>query len=170
MGSPNAPSTTSALQARALRLLAQREHSRAELRRKLAIHAPPDSPEILERVLDRLQDTGLQDEQRSADAVVRRRSSRLGAARLQSELRGSGLAPDAIAQALGNLTATERERALAVWQKKFGCVPVDARETARQLRFLLGRGFSAEVARQVVPRAGGVDTDADAPPGEAEPG
>ena len=39
--------------------------------------------------------------------------------------------------------------------------PADARERDRQLRFLLGRGFDAELARRVI-RRGGVSEDDDA--------
>ena len=44
-----------------------------------------------------------------------------------------------------------------VWRKKFGQVPVDAADKARQMRFLAGRGFGAETARRVL--AGGYDED-----------
>ena len=41
-------------------------------------------------------------------------------------------------------------RARAVWGRKFGCLAEDAAARARQMRFLAGRGFSAEVIRRVV--------------------
>jgi regulatory protein len=55
------------------------------------------------------------------------------------------------------LRSSELDRARAVWQGRFGAVPADARERARQMRFLAGRGFSAEVIRSVV--AGPSDAD-----------
>ncbi|MFM6989780.1 MAG: hypothetical protein ACKOWD_00505 [Rhodoferax sp.] len=42
------------------------------------------------------------------------------------------------------------ERAREVWRKKFGAAPQDAQERSKQVRFLMTRGFTAEVVRRVV--------------------
>ena len=44
----------------------------------------------------------------------------------------------------------EPTRAAAIWHSKFGHAPRDAREWARQARFLQGRGFSGEVIRRLL--------------------
>ena len=44
----------------------------------------------------------------------------------------------------------ELERACHLWARKFGNVPADAREWARQARFLQFRGLSSEVVRKVL--------------------
>jgi len=62
----------------------------------------------------------------------------------------------AIAEAVQGLQATEIERARAVWQRRFGTPPQDVNERARQVRFLLARGFSGAVAARVL-RGGGDD-------------
>ncbi|MEI7784993.1 MAG: recombination regulator RecX [Betaproteobacteria bacterium] len=136
------------LKGRALRLLAGREHSRAELERKLAEHA--QDPDELTRILDDLQAKGFINEARVVESVVHRRSERLGSARIAHELRGKGLAPEVVAQAVGQLQASELERARALWSRKFGQAPSEAKEQARQMRFLLSRGFNAEVVRKVL--------------------
>lgn len=143
------------LKARALRLLAAREHSRLELERKLRPHET--GPGELAVVLDALQAKGFISDERVADSVVNRRAARLGAARVRAELQAKGLDEAVVRQAVDALRATERDRALAVWRRKFGQPPVDAAERARQMRFLAARGFSPDVLRQVV--SGGNDGD-----------
>ena len=69
------------LKGRALRYLAAREHSRAELLRKLAPHAQERSE--IEQVLDDLQAKGFISEERVAASVLRQRAARLGDRRLR---------------------------------------------------------------------------------------
>lgn len=142
------------LKGRALRLLSGREHSRAELERKLKSFE--EEPDTLARVLDELQAKGFISEQRVIESVLHRRAAKLGTARIKQELQGKGLDPAAINEALAGLHATERERALAVWRKKFGAPPLDAQDAARQMRFLAARGFGGDVIRRVV---GGANDD-----------
>lgn len=142
------PSSTLSLKGRALRYLSGREHSRAELARKLGAYCE-EAGEI-ERVLDELQAHGFLSDARFVESVVHRRASRMGAARVKQELQAKGLAPEQIRAAVQGLQATELARAQAVWQQRFGQPASDAKEQARQMRFLLTRGFSAEVVRQVV--------------------
>jgi len=136
------------LKGRALRLLAGREHSRAELERKLAEHT--QDQDELARILDDLQTKGFINEARVVESVLHRRSARLGSARIAHELRGKGLAPEAIAQATRQLQASELERARTLWARKFGQPATEPKEQARQSRFLLSRGFNAEVVRKVL--------------------
>jgi regulatory protein len=139
---------TLSLKGRALQLLAQREHSRAELLRKLAAYE--QSQGQLQAILDELQAKGFINEERVIESVVHRRASKLGAARIRQELQAKGLPPEAMAQALAQLKGTEMERAREVWQRKFGQAATDPKEHARQTRFLMSRGFAAEVVRKIV--------------------
>jgi regulatory protein len=136
------------LKGRALRLLSGREHSRAELERKLASHE--DQPGQLGRVLDELQAKGFIDHQRVADSLVHRRGAKLGAARIRHELQSKGLDPELVAQTVAALRATELQRAHEVWQRKFGRSPSDAAERGKQTRFLTARGFAPEIVRRVI--------------------
>jgi regulatory protein len=136
------------LKGRALRLLAGREHSRAELERKLKAHET--EPGELARALDELDAKGFINEQRVIESVVHRRSARLGAARVKQELQAKGLDPAAVAEAVAGLRGTEVQRAREVWRKKFGSPPADAAERGKQMRFLLARGFGAEAIHRVV--------------------
>jgi regulatory protein len=136
------------LKGRALRLLSGREHSRAELERKLKNFE--EEPGSLAQALDELQAKGFISEQRVIESVVHRRAAKLGTARIKQELQGKGLDPAAVSAALVGLKASEHERALAVWRKKFGTPPVDAPAAAKQMRFLAARGFGGDVIRRVV--------------------
>lgn len=141
------------LKGRALRLLSGREHSRAELERKLKRFEEESGS--LARALDELQAKGFIDEQRVVDSVLHRRAAKLGAARVQQELAAKGLPQEAIRDAVAVLQATELERARDVWRKKFGAPPANASERGKQQRFLAARGFAAEAIRRVV--SGGDD-------------
>jgi regulatory protein len=142
------PGAQLSLKGRALRLLGNREHSRTELERKLAPHE--QEPGQLQRVLDELQAKGFIDEQRVVDSLLHRRAPRLGASRIRHELQAKGVPPALVAQAVTALGRTELQRAREVWQRRFGEVAGDAKERARQARFLAARGFSGEVIRRVV--------------------
>jgi regulatory protein len=143
------------LKGRALRLLGGREHSRAELERKLAPHE--QEPGQLQRVLDELQAKGFICEERVMESVLNRRAAKLGAGRIRQELMEKGLGAELVGQAMQQLRGTELERAREVWQRKFGAIPQDAAERARQARFLASRGFGGEVIRRVL--AGGAEEE-----------
>lgn len=136
------------LKGRALRLLAGREHSRAELQTKLASYE--QEPGELQRALDELQAKGFISEQRVVESVLHRRAARLGAGRVKQELQAKGVSAEAIAEAVDRLRGSETERAREVWRKKFGEPAADPAGRARQMRFLAARGFGAEAIRRVV--------------------
>lgn len=139
------------LKARALRLLALREHTRAELHSKLARKLGEEESEAdIARTLDALERAGLINEERAAESLLHRRTARFGSARVLRDLRAQGTPEPLIKQAAETLRETELERARAVWQRKFGTPPQDAQERARQMRFLAARGFSFEIARRAI--------------------
>jgi regulatory protein len=144
----NKPGFQPSLKGRALRLLSQREHSRAELERKLAQHE--EVPGELAKALDELQARDFINDTRAVESVVYRRAAKLGAARVKQELAAKGLSGEAVAAALAGLRDTELSRAREVWRKKFDQPAADAQERAKQVRFLLARGFNAEVVRKIV--------------------
>lgn len=136
------------LKGRALKYLAAREHSRVELRRKLAPHA--ESAEQIEQALDELEARGLLSAQRFADSMLHRKAAKFGAARLQAELAQHQLPPDIAREAAQALRETEFDRAHALWVRRYGEIPETPEDKARQMRFLAGRGFSGDVIRRVV--------------------
>ncbi len=146
------PAVTLSLKGRALRALAAREHSRAELARKLASFET--EPGELAKVLDELCAKDFINEQRVADSLAYRRGAKLGTARVVQELKAKGVEPGAVLEAAAALKLTELERASEVWRKKFGAPAADAAGRMKQMRFLASRGFAPEVIRRAV---GGVD-------------
>jgi regulatory protein len=138
----------SELKSRAVRLLARREHTRAELAGKLAAHG---TREEIETVLAELQSSGLLSDARYAESYLRSHAGRLGAARLRQTLRSKGVDAElASAQIDAAGLPAEIDRAREVWAKKFSAPPADAREWARQARFLQSRGFAVDVIRRLL--------------------
>lgn len=150
MARPPPPS----LKARALRLLAQREHSRQELHHKLMRHV--QESDDLPALLDALEAKDFINAERVAESLIHRRAPRLGVQRLAQELRNKGIDEDLVRASVAELAATELPRAQAVWQQRFGAAgkATTTQELARQMRFLATRGFSADVVRKVVRQAG----------------
>ena len=141
------PLESLSLKGRALRLLSAREHSRAELERKLASHTP--DAETLSQTLDELSAKGFLRDERVVESVVHLRASRYGTQRVVNELQRKGLSSELIRQAQDGLQSTELQRAWDVWHRKYEGAPQDNAEKLRQMRFLASRGFSQEAIRRV---------------------
>ena len=152
------------LKGRALQLLAQRDQSRLELRRKLLRHARSASTPALDAsgggdedaeavaeidaLLDWLEANGFVSNERFAESRVHARQSRFGLLRIQSELgRHRVVLPPELEQ---SLAASELGRAAAVRARRFAALPADAAERARQSRFLLARGFAPELIHRLM--------------------
>jgi regulatory protein len=136
------------LKTRALGYLARREHSRLELERKLARHA--QTPEELSSMLDTLEQRGFLSAARVIEHVIHIRKDRFGSQRIMHELREKGIEENLITAALPNIKEAEQNNAREVWRRRFGVMPADAKERGRQIRFLMGRGFSAEAIHEVL--------------------
>ena len=134
----------------AVRLLAARECSRAELRRKLL--ARGGEAAVVEGVLDALAQRRLQSDARYAEQYVAQRAARgYGPARIRAELRERGIEDDVIADWLDERDPVWKDRLAAVARKRFGAAgPADFRDRARRARFLEYRGFGAELIRRVL--------------------
>lgn len=152
------------LRARALQYLARREYSRAELRGKLLPHVKTgedfglysdssgdsSGPADLDALLDDLTARGWLSDARAATQLLHAKRSRFGTQRIAHDLRQKGISEELVSAALPALKESELEAARSVWQRKFGALPQDAGEKARQIRFLQSRGFGFEVIFQVL--------------------
>ena len=136
------------LRGRALNYLARRDYTRSELQRKLAPHAEDQSE--LESLLEDLEKCGSLSEQRFVDQMVHARQGKYGSLRIAQELRSKGIADELIHSTVAQMKSGELVSARTVWTKKFGSLPMDAKQRAKQMRFLQSRGFSMEVIRRVV--------------------
>jgi len=136
------------LRERALGFLTRREYSRLELKRKLASHA--ESAFELEALLDDFSLRGWLSEQRFTEQIIHARSGKYGVQRIAQELKEKGVSAEAVAAVLPQLKENELETARAVWAKKFGALPSDANDRAKQMRFMASRGFSQNVIWKVL--------------------
>lgn len=139
------------LLAKAVTLLSRREHSEQDLRRKLAKYAE-DSQQI-DTVIARLQKENWQSDERFAENFVLSRQKRWGNQKILHSLRQHHLPLETVAILKESLRETELSRAQEVWERKFqGHYPTTPQEKAKQMRFLAGRGFSADVVYKVISR------------------
>ncbi|MGY4534260.1 regulatory protein [Pseudomonas sp. TE3786] len=133
----------------AMDLLARREHGRVELTRKLRQRGA--TPELIQPELDRLTEEGLLSESRYLESFVSYRArSGYGPVRIREELGQRGLARADIEQALRECGIDWREQMEEVWRRKFGEQPNDARERAKQGRFLAYRGYSMDMISRLL--------------------
>jgi regulatory protein len=127
------------LKARAMRLLARREHSRLELARKLSRIATEE--DNVDGVLDELSRKGWLSDARYAEHSVRAKARRYGPLKVAHELRCKGIGEETIAAAFHAAGVDGTADMQRVWSSRFSGKPVNDRERARQVRFLQGRGF-----------------------------
>lgn len=142
------PDTPAELRTRALRHLVRREHSRAELARKLAPHA--ESGAALETLLAALEAKKQLSDARYAEARARQLARKYGAARIEHDLRAKGIAEAAIAAATDAADASDLERAAAILRRKYRTPIASREERAKRARFLQGRGFSFDVIKSAL--------------------
>lgn len=142
------PPREPSLRERALRFLAAREHSRAELRRKLAPHA--ESAEALDILLDELTEKKQLSDERFAEARSHLLSRKYGASRIAHDLRSKGVSDEEAQAAMATARATDLERAREVYRRKFRTPPSSREDRARHMRFLQSRGFSFDVIKVVM--------------------
>ena len=142
------------LRERALRLLARREHSRAELARKL--ESTGFVQQDIAPLLDEFETKNWLSDRRFAESYVADHRARAGSVKLAYDLRQRGVSDAIIEVVLSENHDSELERAREVWKKKFGSSPTDRAEKARQMRFLQSRGFEADTIRRVIHDAANV--------------
>ena len=139
------------LRERAIGLLARREHSRAELARKLSAHTQDgDDGAEVETLLNDLERRKLLSDQRYAEARAHTLAPKYGRARIVQELRRQGVADATIRPIAAELKDSELERARETWRKRFGQLPQDSAERAKQYRFLQARGFPPELISRLL--------------------
>ena len=136
------------LKGRALRYLSMREHSRLELKRKLARHA--QEGDDLDALLDTLEAANWLSQERFSESLIHRRSARFGNSRIVAELQSHGVGGEALQELKAGLAEGEAARACEVWRRKFGEVATDAEQRNKQVRFLMQRGFSQRAVQAAI--------------------
>ena len=147
---------TVSLKAQAVRLLARREYARAELESRLA--ATGAARDEVRDVLDELTAVGLLSDERYARSITNQKAGRASSRNIASSLKAKGVGGDTIASAIAEAGIDDEAALVALWQRRFGRVPVDDREKARQVRFLQARGFSVSAILQLLRREGAAKT------------
>ena len=129
----------------AMDLLARREHGRVELTRKLRQRGA--CPDMIDIALDRLTEEGLLSESRYLESYISYRAgSGYGPLRIREELNQRGLSRGDVEEAIRESGFNWQEQLEDTWRRKFaGSLPEDAKERARQGRFLSYRGYSLEM-------------------------
>ena len=129
------------LRARALRLLARREHTRQELESKLSPHA--GSSEELEGLLSGLKQKNQLSEERFAEERARQLSRKYGAARIRQDLKAKGVSEELISRF--SSSENEMQKAKEILERKYRTPAATREEKAKRMRFLQSRGFSSEI-------------------------
>jgi regulatory protein len=141
---------------KACRLLETRQHSVAELRRKLQRTQPP---EAIEAAIAELLAMGLLNDSSFARAYAEWRFQGMGASRIRQELRRRGVADEVVADTLAEFrelhadTGAELERMRELAARKWRGIRdlSDLRKAqAKVARFLAARGFPSDAIWKVI--------------------
>lgn len=144
------------LRQKALRALARREYSRAELARKVG--GGGESTAEIEALLDEFEVSGWLSDERFAGGAARQRQGRYSQRYILEDLKAKGVARDTAKEAVLALEQDDYATAFALWRQRFGKAPADQKEKARQVRFLQSRGFALQIVFRVL-RDQGVQPD-----------
>ncbi|MGJ7459602.1 regulatory protein RecX [Halomonas sp. MA07-2] len=148
----------------AIRLLARREHSRAELVTRLS--AKGHASEAIAECLDALAEQGLQSDARFAESFLRSRILRgQGPLKIRQALSLRGIEREMIRTAFAE--AQRQEPGGADWfalacetlARRFSGPGDTPRERARRERFLAGRGFDFDQVRHALAHAWDLASD-----------
>ena len=134
----------------ALRLLARREHSQYELRRKLKARGYGER--LVDELLAELITERLLSDTRYAEAMVTNRASRgYGPLRICMELRDRGVAEGIVDKALQEAEVDWDERLRHTYDRKYGGIAVESfKSWVSRAQFLNNRGFSVDAIRRVI--------------------
>lgn len=145
--------------AHACRLLARREYSTGELRRKLEKKWP--DAEGIDLAIERLLQEGMLSDSRFAASFVRSRAARFqGPRKIRAELSGRSVAETDIQAALDGIDRSWADLASA-WLARQGVDASDCDTRARYYRRLVNRGFTHDQAMDALHDRLAVQQDGD---------
>ncbi len=131
-------------------MLARREHSAFEIRRKLK-HKELDETEIDEAIAT-LQQEGLLSDERYAESYINMRQAKgYGPVRIAVELRERGVAEAVYEPYLRDQSIDWMAVLKAAYEKKYGSSRCDDyREKAKRMRYLQYRGFALDKIHELI--------------------
>lgn len=148
------PVSESEIRDRALNLLARREHSPAELQRKLVSRG--FDADAIQGVLGQLETENLLSTERYVEARVRQSLSRGdGPRKIQARLQDAGVTAPSTSELRDDYGEQIDWPAQArdVCERRFGSEPpATSKEWMRRARFLAARGFPEEIVRKLLGR------------------
>ncbi|AFV01005.2 regulatory protein RecX [Simiduia agarivorans] len=133
----------------AIRLLARREYSAAELRRKL--EAKTDHAAWIDAAIERVQSLGYQSDCRYTESFIRYAVSQgKGPVWIRYQLQHKGLCEQLVSQQLADADVDWDQLAMETLARRFTHAGTDAKERAKQYRLLSGRGFNPDSVRKAM--------------------
>lgn len=133
-------------------LLARREQSAKELFTKLKRRSDDDA--LIQSVIAQLQEDTLQCDRRFSESFFRSLVNRgIGPIRIRNEFRTKGVSADLVDEIFQDMNDSVNwfDIAEAIVTKKFGSLEFsDEKDKAKCLRFLAYRGFSSEIAYEII--------------------
>jgi regulatory protein len=132
-----------------MRMLAKREHSAVQLKRKLAARGHDDA--VAADVVADMTEAGWQSDARFAETLARSRAGQgYGPLRIRAELKEARVPEERIRAAFEAIECDFTQVAQELHARRFGRVPGRGAEWQKQYRFLAMRGFDAEQIRAVL--------------------
>lgn len=157
--SENVAADPAAVRAKALELLARREHSRLELRQKLVQRGFP--PHHIEPVLNQLVEERLLDESRYAELYAGSRADKgYGPLRIARELRERGIPEEQVVTTLAALDDLWLPKLRELHRKRFKTLmPTDVAGRLQQTRTLRQQGFTLDQIKHLFETVSAPATD-----------
>lgn len=134
---------------RALYLLGLRDYACKELEKKLLTEA---RPEVAARVVERLSEVGLLDDERYAERLAQSlsRAKQYPKRRVAQELQRRGVDREIAGYAAEEIDCEDYKLALALIEKKYYNKMTDRESRQKAMAALARRGFSYEAIRQAI--------------------
>ena len=134
---------------RAIKLLAQREHSKKELLQKLILREVP--PEKAQEVVNKMAELDLQSDQRFLESRVRQRANyNYGPIKAQYELKNHGFNEQEIKSEINKEEHQWQDEAFNLIERRYGEFPLPLNLQKKAFDLLLRRGYTYEQARNVI--------------------
>ncbi|MFW1676687.1 regulatory protein RecX [Pontibacter sp. JAM-7] len=136
-----------------LRLLARREYSRYELMQR---YSKDTAEDVVESVLDELTESRYLSDARFAESFMRQRLMQYhGWQRISYDLKSKGIGAELRQGVYDTLDVDWKALACDAWAKRFKQPPErqDRKGYARQMRYLMQKGFSHEEANYAIRHA-----------------
>lgn len=137
------------LKTKVLDLLSRRDYSYQELYQKLCKYS--EDLDLIKKVLDEMVAKNFINEERFIANFIHNKSQRYGSLKIKYLLKHKTDNSQLVNQIYQESDIDELASARQIWQRKFGQTPAKSwAEKAKQIRFLLSRGFNMGIIQKVL--------------------